>query len=257
MKEKIRECYWALTTQFGLNPKQTLRGLRALPSFVSDYRKFRRSYSGQMQMMPFLHDRTELAGDGHSEYFLQDLHVAKRIFELKPAHHVDVGSRVDGFVAHVASFRTIEVLDIRPMTNDVVGIDFKQVDLMKVDDSLTEYCDSLSCLHALEHFGLGRYGDRVDPAGWRLGLSSLGRLLKPGGRLFLSAPMGRERVVFNAHRVFAPAQLIDAAQALGLMLDAVSWVADGKLHMSKDLSADVAALGQCEYHLVIFEFHKG
>src|ERR1017187_2169176 len=147
MKARIRECYWALTTQFGLNPKQTLRGLRALPSFVSDYRKFRRSYSGPMQMMPFLHDRAAHAGDSHSEYFLQDLHVAKRVFELKPAHHVDVGSRVDGFIAHVATFRTIEVLDIRPMINDVAGIVFNQADLMDIDAPPADYCDSLSCLH--------------------------------------------------------------------------------------------------------------
>jgi hypothetical protein len=33
------------------------------------------------------------------------------------------------------------------------------------------YCDSLSCLHALEHFGLGRYGDPIDPRGHEKGIT--------------------------------------------------------------------------------------
>ena len=37
------------------------------------------------------------------------------IYAARPEKHVDVGSRVDGFVAHVASFREIEVFDVRPI----------------------------------------------------------------------------------------------------------------------------------------------
>jgi hypothetical protein len=169
---------------------------------------------------------------------------------------VDVGSRVDGFVAHVASFRAIEVFDIRPIVNQVEGITFRQADLMNLDTSPADYCDSLSCLHALEHFGLGRYGDEVDPLGWTRGIASLARLLQRGGRLYLSAPVGKEKVIFNAHRVFSPAQIVGNSNKNGLALAGFSWVADGKLRPSIALEFDLNAVGQRDYSLGIFEFIK-
>ena len=65
--------------------------------------------------------------------------------------HVDVGSRVDGFVAHVAAFRPIQVVDIRRLSNTVPNVTFLQADFMStLPDSLVACCDSLSCLHALD-----------------------------------------------------------------------------------------------------------
>ena len=85
--------------------------------------------------------------------------MARRIYENNPDIHFDVGFRVDGFVVHVAAFRKIKVVDIRPQASQIKNIEFLQADMMSpVSDSLVACCDSLSCLHALEHFGLGRYG---------------------------------------------------------------------------------------------------
>lgn len=148
-------------------------------------------------------ERSADAGEASGHYFHQDLLVAREIFERKPERHVDVGSRVDGFVAHVASFRSIDVIDVRPLA-DIDGIRFIQADVMNLDPSLEGVADSVSCLHALEHFGLGRYGDPVNYDGWRLGLASLTRMLKDQGVLYLSVPTGsQQRVEFNAHRVFS------------------------------------------------------
>jgi hypothetical protein len=80
------------------------------------------------------------------------------------------------------------------------------------------YCDSLSCLHALEHFGLGRYGDPVNPNGYRQGLENLATLLRPGGTFYLSIPIGYERVEFNANWVFDPRTIISEANKHGLEL---------------------------------------
>lgn len=85
----------------------------------------------------------------------------KAIFQNKPEKHIDIGSRVDGFVAHLASFREVFVFDIRNIESKVKNIHFVQADLMRFDENLTESTDSISCLHALEHFGLGRYGDEI------------------------------------------------------------------------------------------------
>jgi len=53
-----------------------------------------------------LTDRFDPGGDASGHYFHQDLIVARRIFERDPRKHVDVGSRIDGFVAHLAVFRS-------------------------------------------------------------------------------------------------------------------------------------------------------
>jgi SAM-dependent methyltransferase len=116
---------------------------------------------------------------------------------------------VDGFVAHVASFRKIDVIDIRPLPDDIPNVYFKQANMMeKLPFELEECCDSVSCLHALEHFGLGRYGDPVDPTGWKKGFNNLSAMLQVGGRLYLSVPVGPSRVEFNSHRVFSVPLLI-------------------------------------------------
>ena len=75
-----------------------------------------------MKFMPCLHDRYEEGGATKSEYFWQDLLVARAIHAAKPVKHVDIGSRVDGFVAHVASFREIEVFDVQPISTVVPGV---------------------------------------------------------------------------------------------------------------------------------------
>ncbi len=155
----------------------------------------------------------ESSGTASGAYFHQDLEVARRIFRRSPTVHVDVGSRVDGFVAHVATFRQITVLDIRvPPKQTIENITFKQCDLTQNDPDLLSMCDSLSCLHALEHFGLGRYGDPIDVNGHQKGLESLGRLVSARGMLYLSVPVGRQRIEFNAHRIFSPSTIIGLAK---------------------------------------------
>ncbi|MEZ5320847.1 MAG: DUF268 domain-containing protein [Microthrixaceae bacterium] len=175
---------------------------------------------------PMLGDRVAGAGNASGHYFHQDLLVAQRVAALEPRRHVDVGSRIDGFVAHVAAFRHIDVVDIRPLGVEVPNIGFVRADLMAgIPAELVGSTDSLSCLHALEHFGLGRYGDPLDPDGHRKGLASLAALLEPGGRLHLGVPIGPQRVEFNAHRVFSVAHLLDLV-APDFTLDRISYVDD-------------------------------
>ncbi len=143
-------------------------------------------------------------------YFHQDLAVAKWIRKEAPVRHVDVGSRLDGFIGNLACFRNVEVIDIRPAPAEIPGVRFHQMDLMnELPGSWVEATDSLSCLHTIEHFGLGRYGDSIDVNGHLKGLAQLKRMVAPGGMFYLSTPIGPERVEFNAHRVFAPRTLID------------------------------------------------
>ena len=181
---------------------------------------------------PVFMDKYSSGGTAKGAYFYQDLLVAQRVFENKPDLHIDVGSRIDGFVAHVASFRHIQILDIRSLEANIKNISFIQQDFMSpVKDEMIESCDSLSCLHALEHFGLGRYGDPINYNGHITGLENLYKLLKPNGKLYLSVPIGSpQRIEFHAHRIFSINYLLRQFEGR-YRIDNFSYVDDdGKLH---------------------------
>ena len=257
MKEFLGKAYWLFSVQLGLDPRRMFRSLRGIPRYVNGLRRFRQAYTGRLDLRPCLYDWYEEAGVTKDEYFLQDLHVAQKIHLASPQRHVDIGSRVDGFVAHVASFREIEVLDIRPVTAAIPGVTFQRVDLMNPAGLPIAHCDSLSCLHALEHFGLGRYGDPVDPQGSVKGLENMSKLVGTGGTCYLSVPIGEERVEFNAHRVFNPLSLVQLAAANGLVLRDFAWIGPGRaLVESSDVEKDMRVLSKLRYALGIFTFTK-
>lgn len=250
--------HWLLSAQFGIDLLKLIRSIRSMPRYIRDLFRFRAAgYSGKLELVPCLHDWNEEGGETNNEYFWQDLIVARKIFDAKPDRHVDIASRVDGFVAHVASFREIEVFDIRPITTKIPGVLFKQADLMESSASFTNYCDSLSCLHALEHFGLGRYGDPIDPKGYESGLRNMIDILCSGGIFYLSVPVGIERVEFNANRVFNPNTIVNIAQDIGLTLHSFSlFTADSGLVEVDINNEELLAISKIHYGLGIFSFIK-
>ena len=164
----------------GIDLRQLINFLPNLCCYIADYFKLKSQKGGTFRLSPThpcLHDRGESSGVASGHYFHQDLYVAQKIFEDRPNRHVDVGSSVESFVAHVAAFREIEVFDIRKLECKTNNILFKQLDLMKLTEEFNECTDSISCLHALEHFGLGRYGDTLDINGYVSGFENISKML--------------------------------------------------------------------------------
>lgn len=219
---------WIFSEQFGFSPRKFLHAVAQLPWYLRSLAIFRQKSQCSMEIMPCLHDRYDQSGSANSEYFWLDLFVAQKIFDCSPNLHLDVGSRIDGFVAHVASFRVIEVVDIRPNPNEIPNVRFTRMDLMADNPGMVGYCDSISCLHALEHFGLGRYGDALDPNGWKKGLSNMSNILRAGGAMYLSVPVGKPRVVFNAHRVFDMDELLGELERLSFDIRYLYYVEPGR-----------------------------
>lgn len=204
------------------------------------------------EIKTYLKDRHEAGGSAQGHYFLQDVWGAQRVFHLAPAEHVDVGSRVDGFVAHVVSFCPVKYVDIRAIETGVpglAGIMGSVCELPFPDRSVP----SLSCLHVIEHVGLGRYGDPLDPDGWLTGLKELQRVLKPGGQLLIGTPCGRQRVVFHAHRVFSPRMIVEAMPELELK--EFSLIADGNATAWQE-NVDLSAADDLEYGCGLFVFTR-
>lgn len=228
-----------VTRPFGVNGidlKRLLRSLRFVPRYLRDLGAYSAAQTADPAfrirwrgLYPCLADYADPAGGASGHYFHQDLYFARKIFQRRPARHVDIGSRVDGFVAHLLCFMPVECVDVRPIASTVEGLSFVQSDATTLAQFPDASIGSISTLHAAEHFGLGRYGDPIDPQACFRFMASLERVLAPGGRLYFSVPVGRERLEFNAHRVFAPATILKAFADLRLVSFAVV-LDDGTLH---------------------------
>jgi len=238
--------------------------VRDMPSFLRDYRKIKEQAKQYGMGLPFgkfypcTEDKDQKSGTASGHYFHQDLLIANKIYIHKPVKHVDIGSRIDGFVAHVASFRDIEVCDIRDMTEQIQNIHFKRLDIMDGSAVSHDYCDSISCLQALEHFGLGRYGDRVDYNGHLLAWENIYKMLKKDGKCYFSVPIGKKRIEFNAHRVFSVEYLVDVLIGSRYNIDSFSYV-DDKGDLVRDALLDVGSVKNSfslNYGCGIFELAK-
>ena len=150
----IRNRIKKILNLLGYNPKKTISTFKGIGFFYRDFRKIKLQKGQNSDFIfssiePKLNQRFSESGKTSGHYFHQDLLVAQRIYENKPIKHVDIGSRTDGFIAHVAVFREIEVFDIRPQKNKIKNIIFKQVDLMNLSEPMVNYCDSISSLHVI------------------------------------------------------------------------------------------------------------
>ncbi len=252
--QKINE---AVRRATATEPTRMVAHLRGLPRFSRDLREYRSLAADSpfparlRHLQPELTDQHEQAGDALGQYFHMDLHVARLIHARRPERHVDIGSRIDGFIAHLLTFMPVTVFDIRPLQVPPDGLTFEQRNCTSLVGVETNSVQSLSCLHTIEHLGLGRYGDPIDPSSPDAALSEMDRVLAPGGRLYLAAPIGRERLMFNAHRIFDPSRIPSSLANLRL----VSFAAVNDAgHL--DLQNDPDHYANANYSCGIYEFTK-
>jgi len=244
-------------------PGRIVTSIKALSRYLSDYRAMERHITANnvdfeiTSFYPRLNEWSEQSGLANGHYFHQDLLIAEKIHTSNPSKHVDIGSRIDGFVAHVASFREIEVFDIRELTSDHPNIIFKQFDIMNDHLELRNYYNSISSLHVMEHLGLGRYGDTIDSQGYLKGLQHIHMMLKRGGKFYFSVPIGEQRIEFNAHRVFSLRYLFELLTR-DYQIDSFSYVDDdGDLHREVAMkNSDIDNNFSCHYGCGIFELTK-
>ena len=247
---------------FGFDIIVFVNAIRGLGFYFRDFSKIKKSKGTDTSFpfgksYPILGDRFSKAGTMFGHYFHQDLYVASRIFIKNPIRHIDIGSRNDGFVAHVAVFRKIEIIDIRDQISKVENIVFRRADLMQLPDEMINTYDSISSLHAIEHFGLGRYGDPIDYYGHLKAIENISNMLQPGGKFYFSVPIGSQRIEFNAHRVFSVQYLLDLF-SYNFILDGFSYVDDiGDFKSNVKMNqADIETNFNCNFGCGIFELTK-
>lgn len=155
-------------------------------------------------------DADDTAGKPCVHYFAQDIWGAKKILQNCPREHYDIGSRLDGFIAHLLVFRKVNYIDVRPLPYDIPNLNFIQGDATNLKELEDDSVESLSSFHAIEHFGLGRYGDPINPEASFQAMRSMVRVVRKGGRIYLGVPIGSEdRLIFNSDRIFRVKTVLD------------------------------------------------
>ncbi len=187
--------------------------LREIKHIIKKYPKFFGKYFGYNKqerleiknIFPCLFDDTEKTGyDRH--YIYHPAWAARKLAQTKPKKHVDISSTLQ-FSTLVSAFIPVDFYDFRPAEIRLSNFNPKKADLTKLhfkDNSI----ESLSCMHTVEHIGLGRYGDPLDHEGDIKAIKELQRVLKPNGNLFFVAPVGKPKVMFNAHRIYSHEQIL-------------------------------------------------
>jgi SAM-dependent methyltransferase len=153
-----------------------------------------------LKLAPCLNDKTAFTPI-EPVYFYQDTWAARKIFELKPMRHYDVGSSAKT-IGILSQFTPVTMIDIRPLLLKLPNLDFIEGSILNLpfdDNSL----GSISSLCVVEHIGLGRYGDPIDSFGSEKSIAELKRVVQVGGVVFFSVPVDVVNTIyFNAHRAF-------------------------------------------------------
>ncbi len=121
--------------------------------------------------------------------------------KINPKKHVDISS-ILSFSANLSAFVPVDFYDYRPATLFLDNLTTRFADLLTLPFP-SNSVESLSCMHTIEHVGLGRYGDPMDPAGDRKACAELWRVLSKDGNLLIVVPVGKSNIRFNAHRIYS------------------------------------------------------
>lgn len=149
------------------------------------------------------------AGQRDFAYPRHDASVFKVLQQIVPVRKLrygaDIGCATGCFPAMqlAAGIEQCTLFEVRQVEVNDERVDVRIQDLTYAEDVNAEF-DLVTCLSTIEHVGLGRYGDPLDPWGDVKMAANLRRLLRPGGILLLSFPVGRGTVVYNAHRIYSP-----------------------------------------------------
>jgi SAM-dependent methyltransferase len=155
---------------------------------------------------PWLYDDTPNTGfDAH--YIYHPAWAARILAKIMPEYHIDISSTLT-FSTMVSAFIPVRFYDYRPPILQLNNLQCDFIDLNSLPFE-TDSMATLSCMHTVEHIGLGRYGDKLDPEGDLKAIKELKRVVKPGGTMLFVSPIGQPKLMFNAHRIYSYSQVCD------------------------------------------------
>lgn len=190
-----------------------LTNLGRLPLFIRDYVRFKKqTFSHKKRftlrtrdLYPCIEDRSKThAFDAH--YIYHPAWASRIIAETRPRKHVDISSSLS-FVTIASAFVPIDFYDYRPADIRISNFKPQHADINNLPFG-SYSVKSISCMHVIEHIGLGRYGDVIDYDGDLKAIRELKRVVEFGGDLLIVVPIGKARIEYNAHRIYSYAQIL-------------------------------------------------
>jgi len=166
------------------------------------------------KIQPCLDDKTT-GTEFDRHYVYHTAWAARQLEKHKPEKHTDISSSLY-FAGIVSAFIPVDFYDFRPADIRLDNLASSEANLLSlhfIDNSIA----SLSCMHVVEHIGLGRYGDSLDPDGDLKAINELKRVLAPKGILLFVVPVGKPQIRFNAHRIYSHKQIIEYFKELELV----------------------------------------
>ena len=219
--------------------------------YIRNMRRFKERYSGiyPIRRLPVLFERgAKSSFDPH--YVYQAYWAADRIRRSNLSGlHMDISSHVP-FVAQLSAYVPVTQLEFRPPEVQLSSFNRLSGSILRLpfqDASVR----SATCLHVIEHIGLGRYGDPLDNDGCWKALTELERIIAPGGNLFFSVPVGKPAVYFNTGYVFEVSHIGEAMKTLDLV--EFSYVDDDGRFVEFGRFQDIVGMA---YALGLFHFKR-
>jgi hypothetical protein len=223
-----------------------------------DWREFKsKSFSSRFTVSRkdrrFYYFDTTITTDFDHHYIYHPAWAARIIAKSKPDFHIDISSSLY-FCTMISAFIPVKFYDYRPAKIYLSNLTSDHVDITALpfeDDSI----QSLSCMHTVEHIGLGRYGDPIDPNGDLKAIAELKRVLSLGGNLLFVVPVGKDaKIMFNAHRIYTYNQIITFFKDFELVEYAL--ITDNPMLNDFIENADQKLTEQCTYGCGCFWFMK-
>lgn len=236
--------------QASVDPRNLIKLPHELISFWKSWRVYKKGYYGSypIKILPILYEEAKKSTfDPH--YVLQAYWATQRIMNNSASFpiHVDISSNLS-FIVQLSAIIPVIQMEFRPPSvraSSLYKISGNILRLPFADKSI----QSLSCLHVIEHIGLGRYGDPLDFMGSWKALAETKRVISKNGSFFLSVPVGRPNIFFNAGCVFDAKDIIEFFQEFKLI--EFSYVDDSGCLIE---FADIKSAQYMKYALGLFHF---
>lgn len=176
--------------------------------FWKDYLKYKKENKRFKipftEIWPITYEKTKnTTFDGHYTYF--PAWAIRKVLEIEKRKniekHIDFSSSLH-FCSNLSAFLPVEFYDYRPANLTLSNLKSEHADLTNLKNFKDNSVKSLSCMHVIEHIGLGRYGDKIDTEGDIKAINELKRICDIGGSILFVVPVGKERIQFNAHRIY-------------------------------------------------------
>jgi hypothetical protein len=208
--------------------------------------------SEKYSLKPMLFDKRKL--EPFDPHYLYHTAWASRVLsKIKPKIHYDFASDLR-FVTITSSFIKIVQYNLSIPTIKLNNLEFRSTDLTKMRNIKSNSLKSVSCMHVVEHIGLGRYGDKINPSGDKMAINELIRVLAPGGNLLFVTPVGKCKIFFNAHRVYAYEDILKFFSSL--TLKEFSFIGDNGFYSGLELSPRINRIANHNYGCGCFWFKK-